>query len=83
MSDAVPERSPWGFVGSLATAQLVSWGSPIYAFTLFIAPMGQELGWTNAQLTATYSLDLTASGLAAVTVRSFIDRAPGRRSGRA
>jgi predicted MFS family arabinose efflux permease len=69
---------PWGFVGSLATAQLVSWGSLIYAFTLFIAPMGQELGWTKPQLTLAYSLGLAASGLAAVSVGTLIDRGHGR-----
>jgi predicted MFS family arabinose efflux permease len=69
---------PWGFVGSLATAQLVSWGSLIYAFTLFIAPMAQELGWTKPQLTLAYSLGLAASGLAAVTVGTLIDRGHGR-----
>jgi predicted MFS family arabinose efflux permease len=78
MSQKPPDLMPWGFVGSLATAQIVSWGSLIYAFTLFIAPMGQELGWTKPQLTLAYSLGLCASGLAAVTVGSLIDRGHGR-----
>lgn len=78
MADRPPDRMPWGFVGSLAIAQLVSWGSLIYAFTLFIAPMGQELGWTKPQLTLAYSLGLAASGLAAVTVGTLIDRGHGR-----
>src|SRR5688572_11678619 len=40
-----PDRLPWGFVGWLSVAQLISWGVIFYAFTLFIEPMAQELRW--------------------------------------
>jgi len=39
---------------ALAAAQLVSWGSIYYAFSLFVVPMESALGWsrtaTNAAL---------------------------------
>ena len=69
---------PWGLVSWLSVGQLISWGSLFYAFTLFIAPMGEELGWSKPELTLAYSLGLAASGLAAVNVGRLIDRGHGR-----
>lgn len=76
--EKTPERMPWGLVASLSMAQLISWGSVFYAFTLFIEPMMDELGWTKPALTAAFSLGLVASGLAAVPVGRLIDRGFGR-----
>lgn len=73
-----PTQMPWGFVGSLSLAQLVSWGSVFYAFALFMAPMSAELGWTKPELTAAYSLGLVASGLCAVPAGRLIDLGYGR-----
>ncbi len=73
-----PDRLPWGFVGWLSVAQLISWGVIFYAFTLFIEPMAQELRWSKPQLTAAYSLGLVAWGLGAVPVGRAIDLGHGR-----
>ena len=80
MSDAGPPpvRLPWGFVGALSLAQLVSWGAVFYAFTLFMAPMTRELGWSKPELTAAFSLGLLASALGAVPVGRLIDLGYGR-----
>ena len=40
---------PWALVGSLSLAQLVSWGTIFYAFTLFMDPMTRELGWSKPE----------------------------------
>jgi predicted MFS family arabinose efflux permease len=65
-------------VAPLSATQIVSWGSLIYAFTLFVEPMSREFGWSKAALSAAYSLGLVASGLGAVPVGHLIDRGYGR-----
>lgn len=72
-----PSRFPWGLVAALSVAQLISWGTIFYAFTLFMDPMSDELGWSKPQLTAAYSLGLAASGVGAVPVGRLIDRGHG------
>ena len=71
-------RLPWRLIASLSAAQVVSWGSLIYAFTLFIEPMNRELGWSKEALSAAYALGLMASGFGAIPVGSWIDRGRGR-----
>jgi MFS family permease len=73
-----PDRMPWAFVCALSLAQLVSYGTILYAFALFIDPMGQELGWGKSGLTGAYSLALGASALCAVPVGRLIDLGHGR-----
>ena len=71
-------RLPWRLVAPLSATQIVSWGSLIYAFTLFVEPMSREFGWSKAALSAAYSLGLVASGLGAVPVGHLIERGYGR-----
>jgi hypothetical protein len=78
VADPSPERFPFGFVLSLSLAQLVSWGSVFYAFTLFMEPMARDLGWTKPALTAAYSLGLVAAGVTAVPLGRLIDLGRGR-----
>lgn len=68
----------WGLVWPIAAAQLVSWGSIYYAFTLFLEPMSRELGWSQTQLAAAFSLGLATSGLTAIHAGRWIDRHGGR-----
>lgn len=63
---------------SLATAQLVSWGTLYYSFSVFLLPMESELGWSRPDLLAGLSLGLLISGLAAPWVGATIDRRGGR-----
>jgi predicted MFS family arabinose efflux permease len=65
-------------VTALSFAQLVSWGTIFYAFTLFMEPMTRELGWSKPELTAGYSLGLVAWGLGAVPVGRLVDLGYGR-----
>jgi predicted MFS family arabinose efflux permease len=62
----------------LSLAQLISWGTVFYAFTLFMDPMTRELGWSKPELAAAYSLGLVASGLGAMPVGRLIDLGYGR-----
>jgi MFS family permease len=59
---------------AVSTAQVVSWGILFYAFSVFVAPMQAELGWTTLELTGAYSLALLCTGLAAVPVGRWLDR---------
>jgi sugar phosphate permease len=59
--------------GTLAVTETVSWGVLFYAFSVFLVPMRQELGWSAATLTGAYSLALLLSGLAAPFVGRWLD----------
>lgn len=72
-----------GFSGSAATwmlaaAELVSWGSVFYAFSLFVVPMEQSMGWDRTSTNAALSVGLLVSGVAAYPVGAWIDRGYGR-----
>ncbi|HMQ29679.1 MAG TPA: MFS transporter [Chloroflexaceae bacterium] len=64
----------WPMLYGVSAAQVVSWGILYYAFSVFVAPMQAELGWTTVELTGAYSLALLCSGLAAVPVGRWLDR---------
>jgi MFS family permease len=68
----------WLPVWGLAGAQLVSWGSIYYGFSLFVVPMEAELGWGRASINGALSLGLLVSGLMAYPVGAWIDRHGGR-----
>ncbi|MGH7091526.1 MAG: hypothetical protein ACREFQ_21760, partial [Stellaceae bacterium] len=68
----------WKLVFALSAAQLVSWGSVYYSFSLFIVPMERDLGWSLTQLNGALSLGLLLSGVAAYPVGAWIERSGGR-----
>lgn len=57
-----------------AVGQITSWGVLFYSFTVFLAPMQAELGWSIAQMTGAYSLALLVSGVAAIPVGRWLDQ---------
>ncbi len=61
-------------VGWLSLAQLISWGSVFYTFTLIMGPVERELGLGRAQSSLAFSLALLAEGLMAFPVGRWIDR---------
>ena len=62
------------FVGWLSLAQLISWGSVFYAFSLLMEPVERELGLTRSQSSLAFSLALLTEGLLAYPVGRWIDR---------
>lgn len=64
----------WRIAGALAVTETVSWGIIYYAFTVFIAPMERELGWSRTELTGGFSLALLIMGAMAYPVGSWVDR---------
>jgi MFS family permease len=59
---------------AVAAAQVTSWGILFYSFSVFLAPMQAEFGWSVTQLTGAYSLALLISGMAAMPVGRWLDR---------
>jgi MFS family permease len=58
----------WLMVGGLGLTELVSWGVLVYAFSVLVVPMRDELGWSTAELNAAYATGVVISGLLAVPV---------------
>ena len=67
------------WIGWLSLAQLISWGSLFYTFTLLMGPVEQELGLSRVQSSLAFSLALLAEGLMAYPVGRWIDRGYERR----
>jgi MFS family permease len=58
----------WLMVGGLGVTELVSWGVLVYAFSVLVVPMHDELGWTMAELNAAYATGVVISGVLAIPV---------------
>ncbi len=77
-SPRISHRDGWPLVVGLSAAQLVSWGTIYYGFSLFVVPMEQALGWSRADLNGALSLGLLVGGFCAYPVGRLIDRQGGR-----
>lgn len=64
----------WLVVGALAITEPISWGILFYGFGVMLTPIQQEMGWSQAELTAAFSLMLLVSGITAVPVGRWLDR---------
>jgi MFS family permease len=73
-ADSVPSFYGWTIVRTLAVTETISWGIVYYAFTVFIAPMEADLGWSRAELTGGFSLALLVMAGAAYPVGGWVDK---------
>src|SRR5919199_6969011 len=64
----------WILVAALGFTETISWGVLNYAFTVYLAPMEAELGWSRGDMSGAFSLSLLLAGLAAVPVGRWLDR---------
>jgi MFS family permease len=71
-------QNPWVMVWTMAVAQIISWGTLFYAFSLFVVPMQESLGWSRPLLNGALSLGLLSTGIVAFPVGTWIDRHGGR-----
>jgi MFS family permease len=69
---------PWVMIWTMSVAQVISWGTLYYAFSLFVVPMQESLGWSRPLLNGALSLGLLSMGLVAWPVGAWIDRHGGR-----
>ncbi|MEY5022565.1 MAG: hypothetical protein RIS72_1140, partial [Pseudomonadota bacterium] len=72
-----PDLAP--FAVWLSWAQLITWGSVFYTFSLIMGPVERELGLSRADASLGFSLALLADGLMAYPIGRWIDRGYERR----
>lgn len=63
----------------LSVAQLITWGSVFYTFSLLMGPVERELGLSRADASLGFSLALLADGLMAYPIGRWIDQGHERR----
>ena len=64
----------WILVAALGVTETISWGVLYYAFTVYLAPMQAELGWSRGEMTGAFSLGSLVAGLAAIPIGRWLDR---------
>src|SRR5439155_24859576 len=64
----------WWLMVTLGVTETISWGVLYYAFTVYLAPMEAELGWSRGDMTGAFSLAVLLAGLAAVPAGRWLDR---------
>ena len=77
-SVVAPNRDYATLVWPLSLAQLISWGTIYYSFTLFLTPMEAELGLTRGDLTGALTLGLLLAGACSFPVGALIDKGHAR-----
>jgi sugar phosphate permease len=63
----------WLLAVVLGFTSNVSWGVLYYAFSVFIPPTTQELGWSRAEVSGALSVMLVVSGLVGLGVGRWLD----------
>ena len=69
---------PWVMVWTMSVAQVISWGTLYYTFSLFVIPMQQSLGWSLPLLNGALSLGLLCTAAVAFPVGKWIDQRGAR-----
>ena len=71
-------KQPSATLAALCLTELLSWATLYYIFSIFVAPMQAELGWTQPELMGALSFGLFCMGLSALPAGICIDRFGGR-----
>jgi len=64
----------WALVATLGFTATVSYGVLVYAFAVFIRPLGAELGWSKAHITGAFSVAQLVAGVTAIPLGRWVDR---------
>jgi len=67
-----------GWVTAMSLAQLVSWGSLYYTFSLLMPALEADLALSRVEVSGAFSAALLAGGIAGVPVGRWIDSGHGR-----
>jgi predicted MFS family arabinose efflux permease len=81
MSAELPATAPGSrnlWVGAMSFAQLISWGSLYYTFSLLMPVIELDLGANRVEVSGAFSAALLASGLAGLMVGRLIDQGRAR-----
>jgi MFS family permease len=70
----MPKYYGWRIIFTLAITETISYGIIYYAFSVMLAPMEAETGWTRAELTGGFSLALLVMGGMAFPIGAWVDR---------
>lgn len=65
-------------VFGMAIGQILTFGVLFHSFSLFVAPMQAEFGWTTTQITLAFTIGLFCADLFGIPVGHWVDRAGGR-----
>jgi MFS family permease len=67
--------SPWRFqVALLGLLTIGSFGVVLYGFGALVSPIADDTGWSNAAISAAYSISTIAGGILAVGTGRLLDR---------
>lgn len=64
---------PRGGLAALCIAELSSWGLLYYSLPVAVAPISQDMGWSETTVTAALTVGLVVSALAGVRVGRLLD----------
>ena len=64
----------WYIALVLAITEAVSYGVMVYAFSVLIAPMEADMGWSRAEISGAFSLSLLLTGIIAFPVGYWLDK---------
>ncbi len=62
----------------LAVGQILSFGVLFHSFSIFLAPMQAEFGWSMTQMTGAFTLGLFCADVFGIPVGHWVDRHGGR-----
>lgn len=72
-----PARSENVLIFGVALSQVIAIGCLFHSFTLFLAPLQKEFGWTSTQMTGAFTLGLVTADLIAIPMGQWVDRRGG------
>lgn len=61
----------------MAISQVIAIGCMFHSFTLFLAPLQKEFGWTFTQMTGAFTIGLITADLIAIPVGQWMDKRGG------
>lgn len=76
-ASAKPTRRENQIIFGLAISQVIAIGCLFHSFTLFLAPLQKEFGWTAAQMTGAFTLGLFTADIIAIPLGQWVDRHGG------
>lgn len=77
MSSEPKPRNENVLIFGIAIAQVIAIGCMFHSFTLFLAPLQKEFGWTATQMTGAFTVGLVTADLFAIPVGQWMDRRGG------
>ena len=74
-TDATSAPTPWRLqVFWLGLVTIGSFGVVLYGFGAFVAPIGDDTGWSTASISAAFSISTIAGGIGALGTGRLLDR---------